>query len=377
MSEDTMVNWKKIREQFPATKKYTYINAAEGSPVSKLAAKEGKRFYDEILADGDLPWENWLKRTEEIRETVAKFINADKNEIAFTLNTSHGMNLIAEILKGKGEVITMDDEFPSSTFPWLNRRYKVRFVKPKNAIYSIEDIKKKINKKTKIIVTSYVQYCTGFRQDLAELGKLCRQKGLIFVVNATQAMGAMPIDVKKANIDFLVFTSLKWPMAGYGAGVLYMNKKWFNKIQYPVAGWQSVKNPNLMNNKKLNLQKDASELEVGCPHFPNIFALGGALDLLNKIGKKNIQKRIFELNDYLVKKLKELNIEIVSPLAKKYRSGITIVKLKNAKELVPKLFKKNIVVSARKKGLRVSMHIYNNKKDIDHFVSELKKILGS
>lgn len=319
-----MVDWNKIRQQFPATKKYTYLNAAQ----------KGKRFYDEIMARGDLVWDEWLDRKEDVRKKIAKFINADKSEIAFTLNTSHGMNLIAEILQKRGEVITMDDEFPSSTFPWLNNGYKVHFIKPKNAVYLIEDIDKKNNKKTKIIVTSYVQYCTGFRQDLIELGKLCKKKGLIFVVNATQAIGAMPVDVKKANIDFLVFTSLKWLMAGYGIGVLYMSKKWFNKIHYPIAGWQSVKNPDLMDNKKLELKREASELEVGCPHFPNIFALGGALDLLNKIGRENIQKRIFELDDYLAEKLKAMNLEVISPLAKKYRSGITIIKIKNAKEIV-------------------------------------------
>lgn len=370
-----MTNWSKIRKQFPATKKYTYINAAEASPISKIAAEEGKRFYDEILTRGDLLWKKWLERREETRKKVAKFINADKNEIAFTLNTSHGMNLIAEILQGKGEVITMNDEFPSSTFPWLNRKYKVHFVESKKSVYLIEDIKKKINKKTKIIITSHVQYCTGFKQDLIELGKLCKAKGIIFIVNATQSMGAMPIDTKKANIDFLVFTSLKWPMAGYGIGVLYMNKKWFNKIHYPIAGWQSVKNPDSMDNKKLDLKKEVLELEVGCSHFPNIFALSGALDLLNKIGKKNIENRIYQLNDYLVEKLERLNLEIISPLDKKYRSGITIVKLKNAKKIVQKLYKKNIIVSARGEGLRISMHIYNNKKDVDKFISEIKKII--
>lgn len=369
------IDWSNVRKQFPATKHFTYLNAAGGSPTSKIAAREGKRFYDEILAKGDTAWKKWLKRREKIREKVAKFINADKSEIAFTLNTSYGMNLIAEMLKGKGEVVTMNDEFPSSTFPWLNLKYKVHFIKPEKGIYSLKDIEKRINKKTKILVTSHVQYCTGFKQDLVELGKLCKRRGLIFIVNATQSIGAMPIDVKKADIDFLVFSALKWPMAGYGIGALYINKKWFNKIHYPVAGWQSVKNPYLNDNKKLDLKKEASELEVGCPHFPNIFALGAALDLLNQIGKENIQKRIYQLNYCLVKKLKQLNLEILSPLDKKYRSGITIVKIKKAKEIVQKLYKKNIIVSAAGDGLRISMHIYNNKKDINRFASELQKLV--
>ena len=368
-----MVEWNKIRSQFPVTKKFTYLNAAGGSPIPSSTAREGRRFYDEILAGGDVPWEEWLKRVEEVRGKVAEFLNADESEIAFTSNTSQGMNLIAQILKGKGDVITMKDEFPSSTFPWLNLRYEVHFVEPEKCIYSLKSIEEKINKDTKILVTSHVQYCTGFKQDLIGLGKLCKRRGVIFVVNASQSAGAMPIDLKKADIDFMVFKSLKWLMAGYGAGVLYINKRWFNKINYPVAGWRSVKNPGLMDNKNLDLKKEASELEVGCVHLPCIFALNGALDFLKMIGKEKIQRRIYELGDYLVEKLKESGFEIISPLAERYRSGITVIKINNSEEMVNKLSEKNIIVTARGDGLRVSVHIYNNKRDIDKFVFELKK----
>ena len=313
-----MVDWNKIRNQFPAAKKYIYLNAAGGSPISRSTAREGRRFYDEILAGGDVPWEKWLKQQEEVREKVAKFLNADKSEIAFTSNTSQGMNIVAQIFKGKGSVLTMNDEFPSSTIPWLNQKYKVRFVKPEKGVYTLENIEKNITKDTGIIVTSHVQFCTGFKQDLVGLGKLCKRKGLILVVNASQSAGAMPIDLKKADIDFMVFKSLKWIMAGYGAGVIYINKKWFNKINYPIAGWKSVRDPGVMNNKNLDFRKDAAALEVGCVPLAPVFALSGALDFLNKIGKKNVERRIYELGDYLVKKLKESGFEIITPLAKKY-----------------------------------------------------------
>jgi len=370
-----MVNWNKIRKQFPVTEIFTYLNAAGGSPISRQTAREGIRFYDEILARGDTLWTEWLSRVEEVRGKVAKFINADESEIAFTLSTSLGMNLIAGILKGKGDVITMDDEFPSSTIPWLNLGYKVHFVKPRKCVYSLNAIEENINRKAKILVTSHVQYRTGFKQDLVSLGKLCKRKDLIFVVNASQSAGAMPIDVKKANIDFMVFKSLKWLMAGYGIAVIYINKRWFNKIIYPIAGWRSVKHPPLMDNKNLDLKNKASELEAGSPHFPCIFALSGALDFLNKIGKKNIARRIHDLGDYLARRLKEAGLEIISPLDKKYRSGITLIKIMNPELVVKKLYKKNIIVSARGGGLRVSVHIYNNKRDIDRFVSELQKII--
>ncbi len=369
------IDWDEIRKLFPATETYTYLNAAGGSPLSVNAAAEGKSFYDEMLAHGDLYWEKWLDRTDRTRLKVANFINADPEEIAFTVNTSHGMNIIAEMLRGKGGVVTMEDEFPTSTFPWMHRDYPVHFVRPVEGAYTMENIGSSLRGDPKILVSSYVQYRTGFRQDLVELGALCEEQGLIYVVNATQGIGAMPIDVRKAKIDFLVFTGVKWPMAGYGIGVLYINKKWFDILDIPFAGWQSVVEPESMDNRKMDLKKDASQVEVGCPHFPNIFALGASLDLLDSIGSENIRNRIFELNRYLVERLAELKMGIVTPLEEKHRSGITVIRVPHADEVAEKLFSRNIVVTSRGEGIRISLHVYNNEGDIDTLVTELKDII--
>ncbi len=370
-----MVDWNEIRNQFPAIKKSVYLNTASASPVSKVAVQEAKRYYDDVLIHGDSNWEKWLKKTEIIREKVAKFINADKSEIAFMPNTSSGMNIVAEMLEGKGEVVTMNDEFPSSTIPWMNRGFKINWVMPENNIYSIDAIDSKITEKIKILVTSHVQYCTGFKQDLIELGGFCKRKDLIYVVNATQSIGAMPIDVKKANIDFLVFSSVKWLLTGESIGAIYISKKLHKKIKWPVAGWMSVKNAMKMNNRSLGFKNSVSRLEVGGPALQSIFVLGKTIDFLSEIDKYDVEKRIYELNDYLVGKLSELDIEIITPLDKKYRSGITVIKMKNAEELVRKLSKKKVIVSARKNGLRISVHIYNNENDIDKFIRELKPLL--
>ena len=93
-----MADWNKIREEFPVCKKYIYLNPAGGSPVSKSAADEGRRFYDEMLENGDTYWDIWLERTEKVRRTLAEYIGASREEIGFTTNTSHGMNLVAQML---------------------------------------------------------------------------------------------------------------------------------------------------------------------------------------------------------------------------------------------------------------------------------------
>jgi selenocysteine lyase/cysteine desulfurase len=370
-----MENWSEVRKEFPVCKKYVYLNPAGGSPVSKSAADEGKRFYDEMLEFGDTYWNNWLERTEKVRASLAEFIGAGRDEIGFTTNTSHGMNLVAQFLKNKGTVLTMEDEFPSSTFPWLNQGTKIKMVKAIDHAFPIEAIKKEITPDVKILITSYVQYKTGFRQDLEALGQFCKENDLIFVVNATQALGIFPVDVKKCHIDFLMFTGLKWATAGYGIGGLYIDKKWLKPDNFPFAGWRSVEVPEKMDNLALDLKNEASVIESGCPHFPNIFALGGALNLFNKIGPDRIMKRVLFLNRLIEKKLIEMGIEVICQQEDIHRSGILIAKIPDPKSVVEELLKKNIIVSARGEGIRVSASIFNNETDVQTFIDELKTIL--
>lgn len=369
-----MITWEEVRNEFPVCREFIYLNPAGGSPISASAAREAKQFYDEMLAHGDNLYEEWLERTERTRSAVANYLGAETSEIAFTTNTSHGMNLIALMNKEKGSVLTMQDEFPSSTIPWLNQGVKIKMLTSERGFeYPIEKIIANLEPDIKILMTSFVQYRTGFRQDLEALGNLCRERNLIFVVNATQAIPVFPVDVKKCNIDYLVFTGLKWATAGYGIGGLYINQKWIEQGTLPFAGWLSVEEPEAMNNLAIQLDKRASAVESGCPHFAPVFALGGALRLFNKIGAENVTNRVLYLNEYLHHQLKALGLEICSPVNRKNMSGITIIKTANAKEMVAKLRKDNIIVSARGEGVRVSVNIFNNENDIDALIKALSR----
>ncbi len=367
------VDWEEIRTLFPALETYVYLNAAEGSPLSLPVYQAAKSFYDEMLKQGDLLWSRWVEKKEMIRKRIANWINAESDEIAFVANTSQGMNIIAQMLKGEGRVLTLESEFPSSTIPFLHQDFDVKFVPAsEDSVYSIQGISEKLDRGTKILVMSHVQYNTGFRQNLEKIGTFCRQHGLIFVVNATQSIGAFPIDVKRQAVDFLVFNGLKWPGAGYGIGGLYINQKFLNHSKSPIAGWQSVKHPDQMNNRDRSLKKSASVLEPGVPAFPNIFALGASFDFFSSIGQDNITQRILELSQYLEDRLKSIRIPIVSNLDPAFRSGIMMLKVNQPDAILRKLRKHKIIVSVRNHLLRVSVHIYNNFEDIDSLVKGLQ-----
>src|SRR5437870_7167417 len=372
------MNWSQIRALFPAAEQYTYLNSAAAPPLSILAAREGKRYYDEMAEHGDVAWDGWLCQVEQIREKLASFINADARGVAFTYSTSHGMNLIAGILDHCGDVLCPTDEFPSCTLPWLQQRYRVDFVRSRDrGVIDVDDLQRSIAAHTRVLVTSSVQFATGFRQDLAALGRWCRGNNLILVVDATQGMGVFPIDVVASGIDFLVFSGYKWAQAGYGVGALYVAPRFLNPTSFPVAGWWSVHDPEAVVNDRLDLKETAAALEVGCPHFAGIFALGAALTLFEEIGKSRIEERIHELTDYLHQRLQADRFNIASPLNRGQRSGITIVEMRNAPEIVKRLAERKIIVSARGKGLRVSVHIFNNFDDIDRLIAGLRELTST
>jgi len=342
--------------------------------MSLSAAAAGKRYFDEMVSQGDAPYEQWMERTEEARHKIARLINAIPSEIGFTTNTSTGMNLISLMLKGEGEVLTLRDEFPSSTIAWISNGFKVSFVEPVNYAYPVEEIEKYITPQTRILVASYVQYRTGYRQDLKALGILCKKHRLIYVVNATQGIGVMPIDVEEACIDFMAFSGLKWMTSGYGAGVVFMSNEMLWNYKIPFAGWQSTESPERMDNSDFQIRREASAIEAGCPHFPSIFALSGALDLINSIGIAQIHERVLYLNRLLQQRAEAIGLKVIAHRSDENRSGILIIKTGNAKRIKEELGIKNIFISVRGEGIRVSVSYFNNEEDIAVFIKEAENI---
>ncbi|MFZ0511785.1 MAG: aminotransferase class V-fold PLP-dependent enzyme [Candidatus Nitrosopolaris sp.] len=384
-----MPDWNKLRHDFPITKKYVYLANAAIAPIPIPVYNEVSKFYQNVLNQGQTLWDEWEAKVEQTRDLYARFIGADnRDEIAFTHSTSEGMNIIAHMLSGKGIVISNELEFPSSNLPWLNKNTdNIKFVKARddNKIL-VEDIAKVMeqnSKRAKTVVTSHVQYSTGFRQDLEELGKLTKQNGLYFVVNSTQSLGALYFKVKDFGVDFMASNGHKWMLSSFGVGAIYIKRKYLRdakNFKPPFFSQSGQKRrENFDSNMKMNMSNSATRFELGTPNLPNIVALNAALKYISKIGIRNIEKRILNLTDYLIDSLKNMKLQILSPIEeKKYRSGIILFKARKKKplEIVTELGKRNnIIVSARGKGIRVSIHFYNNEQDVDRLIIGLKIIL--
>jgi selenocysteine lyase/cysteine desulfurase len=368
------INWESVRRDFPALEHTTYLNSAAAGPLSRPVVEAATNFYREMMEEGDARWDLWLERREVVRRRIAELINAEPDEIALTINTSSGMNIIVDALEGRGEVISCDLEFPVSTITWLHRGISVNFIKEVDGELNVEDVRRAMDERTSIICLSHVQYSNGLRINLEEFGS--NKSNHVFVVNASQSAGAFEIDVKRMRIDALCATGHKWMLSGYGSGFIYLSRRLLEETRARSIGWLSNEQPFEMGNRDFHVRNDAAaRAEWGCPHFAGIFALGAGVDYLLKTGAQNIERRVLALNRYLTERLISENWRVLSPLRdESSRSGETLLALERPKRVVAHLARHNITVSEKPQGIRISTHFFNNEADIERLIAALNEI---
>lgn len=364
-------NWTDIRKQFPVTQESVYLNTAAAGPLARSTMEAATAYYRQMMDDGDVHWDRWLEQRERVREQVARFINAEPDEIGLTTNTSSGMNLIVDALEVRGEVISCDLEFPVSTIPWMHRRIPVHRLKSVNGVVDLNDIRGAMNAKTGVLSFSHVQFSNGFRIDLELLGNAKGTHAL--VVNASQSAGVFEIDVKRMKIDALCATGHKWMLAGYGSGFVFLSRELLEQSMQRTIGWLSVQDPYGDRNAEVRLRKDAAaRSELGCPHFAGIFALGASVEFLSTIGAGKIEQRALSLNRLLTDRLTEAGWKVLSPLSSgNYRSAETLIAVDKPSQVVARLAEQGVVVTEKPEGIRVATHFFNNEEDIDRLISGL------
>jgi cysteine desulfurase/selenocysteine lyase len=367
-------DWASVRAEFPVTETFAYLNSAGAGPVSRRVAETAAQFYRETMESGDRLWEHWLARRERARADVARLINAEPEEIAFTTNTSAGMNLIVDALEGRGAVVSCDLEFPVTTIPWLHRGARLRLVEARGGVLRAEDVLAAAGTERSVICLSHVQYSNGLRMPIEEIGE---SKGShLFVVNASQSAGVFPIDVKRLKIDALCSTGHKWMLAGYGSGFVYLSRELLAKTRPRAVSWLSVEDPFAMRNDSFHLRPDAAaRAETGCPHFAGIFALGESARQLLELGVERVEQRALALNRRLTESLKAAGHEVLSPLGDEaYRSAETLVRAADPGAAVQHLSRRRVAVTIKPEGFRAATHYFNDDSDIARLVAALEEM---
>ena len=373
------MNIKKIRKEFPVTKKYTYLDNACVGPLSRRGASYMKTFVEDMARHGGINEDRWVEDVTKTRVLAARLINADPAEIAFTKNTSEGISFVANGLSwavGDNVVIT-NVEFPANVYPWMNLRdrgVQIKFVKEnKKGRIPFGDIRKAVDSRTKVVSISFVEFSSGFRNDLRRIGRLCRDKGVVFVVDAIQGLGGLVLDVEKAGIDFMSADGHKWLLSPEGVGVFYAREGSMEKLMVREVGWASVVNKEDYLDYDFTLRPDASRFECGSPNTLGLYGLMGSLELILEVGIKEIEARILELTDHLVSGLEGKDYRVFSSRKSCDRSGIVSFDSEqhDIEPVRDYLAGRRIIVSIRNGSIRVSPNFYNTHKEIDRLLKHL------
>ncbi len=371
-----------LRDYFPHIKDgVIFLNNASTGPLSTPVI-EAMEIYIKENSKNDIDgFRSFLSRQKKSKEIIAEMLNTTADRIAFVDNTSNGINILAQGIDWKkGDRVLLNDlEFPANVYPFLNLEKEgiaVDFVKSKEGIVTADDLIDKIKPETKLVSVSQVQFLTGYRIDIEKLGSECKKRGIIFSVDAIQAMGAVNTDVKKYNIDFLSSGTQKWMLGLQGLGFVFLSKDLQNKLSQRFVGWKSVVNAWNILDYDLTLREDASKYQNGTISEIGVYAINASLNFMKEIGYKNIEEKVLNNASYLTDKLKEIGLKpLLAEFENNNRAGIVACKINNAQTVHDELLKNKIHTAVREGYIRFSPHFYNNNKDIDKVIDVLNSVL--
>ncbi len=366
-----MLNKSDIRKHFKYIENgIIYFNHASIGPIPDFTIDALNNYLIERSQKSIDNYEKLLKINNETKILVARFINSSPDRIAFVDNVSNAMNLLAQGLKWErgDEIILFDIEFPANVYPFLNLQKKgvnVKILPSKNGMIDLLEIERSITNKTKLLSISHVQFLSGYRCDLELIGKLCKENGIIFSVDAIQSFGVVNIDVQKMNVDFLASGIQKWFLGLEGLTFIFISKELQDKIDQQSVGWLSVKNPWKILDYKLELDDTARRFENGTLNFSGLISFNSNIKFFSSIGINEIEKSVLNNSKLLIQLLEREKFELLfKPNSDNEIAGIVTIKINNPDDVHKKLKERKIITSVREGYLRFSPHFYNTEEEI-------------
>jgi selenocysteine lyase/cysteine desulfurase len=360
----------------PVAEKWAYFDHAAVSPLPVAAHQAIQKWALESLHEGDNAWPAWSEGVERTRTLGARLMGADAAEIALVKSTTEGISLIAEGFPwNEGDnVITLDNEFPSNIYPWMNlatRGVETRLAKTDGGRVSLDHIARLCDRRTRIISASWVGYISGWRIDPGELAHLAHDHGALFFLDAIQGLGAFPLAAREWGIDFASADGHKWMLGPEGAGLLFVRREHLDRLRPLEVGWHSVRHSHDYGRIELDLRDTAARYEGGTQNMAGFLGLAGSLETLLSLGVENIAQRIEGITDQACQRLVAAGATIDSPREEGHKSGIVsfTVPGTDSKQARAHAAKQGVVLASRGGRIRISPHAYVNDSDIDRLVA--------
>ncbi len=396
-----------VRADFPGSTQQVYLNAA-GVGLPPRSALDAVQQAVALLGQG--PAERGYKTyyralgesTVQAREEGARLLNVTPAEIAFIDDTTMGLNIaLAAIPFTPGDNIVLCDlEYPqvaiSATHAQQHLGVEVRVVRHRKGLVTIDDYAELIDKRTRLLLVSSVQWINGLRLDLAAFSQLAEQHDCFLVVDAIQQLGAIPLDLSGLRVDFLAAGAQKWLNAPFGVGLLYIRQGVQDQVRpglahglfalaEPAQGWvRYLGDPGLTPFLPLPLAPDARRFEIhGMPKTIGAAGLAASLAYVNGLDQHAVTAHIMALGDFLIEQLKRRGITVWTPAAPHLRSGIVTCEpfpdAERVHRLTQALEAERIYPTVRYcsgvGGLRVSIHYYTSREDLEALLAAMDGIM--
>jgi selenocysteine lyase/cysteine desulfurase len=374
------VNWERTRSFFPVTRTLAYLNHAGVAPISTRVAEALARYAAEASERGAFDYRRaYDAEIERVRGRAAALLGAGSDEIAFVKNTSEGLGLVAAGLDWQrgDRVVVCDLEYPSNVYAWWSLRSRgveTVMLPSRDGALPLESVAEALrHPRTRLLSLSSVEFGSGARNDLEALGRLCREHGVLFCVDAIQSVGCFPLDVARCHVDFLAADGHKWLLSVEGCGVFYCRRALLGALTPRVIGWRSVTDNTDFDRYHLDLQPGAGRFEEGTPNTAGIFALGAAIDLLLELGIEAIGARVLALTDELCAGLLARGAKVASPRAGGQASGIVAFTLPDEApgRTAARLRAAGVFVVERRGCVRASPHFYNVSGELERLLRAL------
>jgi cysteine desulfurase/selenocysteine lyase len=369
--------------EFPIIEKCVYLNHAGVGPLPRRSASRMGMLAGWVSASGDRFWLERQEEAERVRGLAARLLGArGSHEVAFVENTSSGLSLVAEGLAWKAgdNVVGAHFEFPSNVYPWMSlasRGVEYRRAAERDGRIDPEELLSLIDDRTRILALSSVEYASGFRSDLARLGTACRERGVLFVVDVIQSLGALAIDVERDLVDVAVASAHKWLLGPEGIGLLYVSDRVVEELRPARSGWRSVRDIFAWKDLDLTWGEGAKRFESGSLNVYGIVALGGSLEILLEAGAA-IEPRVLALTERAARGFADLGFAVVSSRRPGETSGIVTAvppEGRDATDLAKRLNARDVIVAARAGRLRIAPHFYNTEEEVDRCLTTLRAVL--
>ncbi|TDR89583.1 aminotransferase class V-fold PLP-dependent enzyme [Enterovirga rhinocerotis] len=372
-----------VRREFPVVERMLYLDSAHQTPLAASVRDALLRFYSEGH-DFAGPKPVWLARVDEVRRRVARLLNCAPSQIAFTKNTSEGMNIAANALplEAGDNVLLVEGDHPNNAYAFLNltrRGVEVRFVPLRGETADASTFADAIDGRTRAISLSHVTFHAGHRFDVEAIGRLCRERGLFFVVDAMQSTGVVPLDAAAIGATFLGSGCHKGLLVPQGLGILLCREdvRELNPAYMAMSSLASPPADYIARADNMALRADAGRFEIGNFNLPDIHALAASLDLIEGIGVASIEAHAYDLGDRLIGHCDEMGVRLVGPRDRAQRAPHIYVLDLPGEGWIDYLASENVRISPERDGIRVSFGLFNSESDVDRFAAIVKRRLGA